>query len=129
MKKIIAIALSALLLLSLPLAALAAEPGDFTDVPTGWSRDAVLAAIENGLLQGHNGKIDPQGHLTRAQMAAILIRAFGVADPSKAADLSAFTDVDPNAWYDRELSLAVGIGLFLGDGQGRLSPNDSITRE
>ncbi|MDR0382242.1 MAG: S-layer homology domain-containing protein, partial [Oscillospiraceae bacterium] len=78
MKKIMAIVLSALLLLSLPLTALAAEPGDFTDIPTGWSRDAVLAAIENGLLQGYNGKLDPQGPLTRTQMAAVLVRAFGI---------------------------------------------------
>ncbi|MDR1158005.1 MAG: S-layer homology domain-containing protein [Oscillospiraceae bacterium] len=129
MKKATAVVLSALLLLSLSLPALSAELESFTDIPTGWSRDAVVAAIENGLLQGNNGKIDPQGSLTRVQMAAILVRAFGVTNREHAADLSAFTDVDPNAWYYRELSLAVGIGLLLGDGHGRLRPNDAATRE
>ncbi|MDR1158006.1 MAG: S-layer homology domain-containing protein [Oscillospiraceae bacterium] len=129
MKKIIAVILAAALLLPFSLPVLAAELESFTDMPTGWSRDAVVAAVENGLLQGSNGKIDPQGSLTRVQMAAILVRAFGVANMSKAADLSAFTDVDPNAWYYKELSLAVGIGLLLGDGQGRLRPNDVTTRE
>ncbi|MDR0382244.1 MAG: S-layer homology domain-containing protein [Oscillospiraceae bacterium] len=128
MKKIIPVLLSALLLLSLlPATAAAAGPEDYTDIPEGWSREAILAAVENGLLQGSNGKIDPRGSLTRAQMAAILVRAFGVT--SKSADLSAFTDVDPNAWYYRELSLAVGIGLLLGDGQGRLKPDSVTTRE
>jgi hypothetical protein len=107
-----------------------AAPGlDYADLPDGWSREAVLAAISNGLLQGYDGKIDPQGSLTRAQMAAILVRAFGATKEADASVMSRFTDIDPSAWYYRELSIAVNIGLFNGDDTGALRPNDSITRE
>ncbi|MDR1329738.1 MAG: S-layer homology domain-containing protein [Oscillospiraceae bacterium] len=125
MKKLLAILLSLAMLLG--GAALAATEEDFTDIPDGWSHDAIIAAVDNGLMHGDGGKIDPQGTMTRAQAAALLVRAFGAT--KKSADISKFTDVDKNAWYYDELSVAVGIELFLGDGGGKLYPNDNITRE
>jgi hypothetical protein len=83
--------------------------------------------VDNGLLQGDRGKIDPQGLLTRAQMAAVLVRAFGAE--KREADLGAYRDADENAWYYKELGSAVSIGLFEGDGTGTIRPNASITRE
>jgi hypothetical protein len=125
MKKLLAILLSLAMLLG--GAALAATEEDFSDIPDGWSHDAIIAAVDNGLMHGDGGKIDPQGTMTRAQAAAMLVRAFGAT--KKSADISKFTDVDKNAWYYDELSVAVGIELFLGDGGGKLYPNDNITRE
>jgi hypothetical protein len=113
--------------LSAPLAAFAAVPADFSDFPTGWSREAMVAAVENDLLQGYNGQISPEANLTRAEMAAILVRAFGATQ--KHADLSGFVDVDPDAWYYEEMSVAVGVGFFIGDDEAGLRPEDDITRE
>ncbi|MCL1810036.1 MAG: S-layer homology domain-containing protein [Clostridiales bacterium] len=48
----------------------------FTDVAAGtWYADAVLWGLENGIVMGNgNGKFDPNGSITREQLAAILTR-------------------------------------------------------
>jgi hypothetical protein len=127
MKKLLATMVAAVMLLATAATAWAAGPGDYADFPVGWSRAAMEAAVNNGLLQGDGGKIEPQGKLTRAQMAAVLVRAFGAE--KREADLGAYTDAEEGAWYYKELGAAVSIGLFVGDGSGTIRPNDSITRE
>ena len=89
--------------------AFAASPEDFHDFPTDWSAAGLRSAVRNGLLNGSNGEIDGNGLLTRAQLAAIVNRAFGA---DKAADLSGFTDVRPDAWYHNEMAVSVAMGAF-----------------
>ena len=60
----------------LPANAFAASPEDFTDFPTDWSAAGLRSAVQNGLLNGSNGQINSPGLLIRAQMAAIVNRAF-----------------------------------------------------
>ncbi len=105
--------------------AFAASPEDFHDFPTDWSAAGLRSAVQNGLLNGSNGEIDGNGLLTRAQLAAIVNRAFGA---NKNADLSEFTDVRPNAWYHNDMSVAVAMGTFVGS-NGKLNPESPITRE
>ena len=102
-----------------------ASASDFTDLPDDWSHDALVRAIENGLLYGSNGKINPSGNLTRAQMAAIIVRAFGAEET---ASLDGFSDVKPTDWYYNVMQKAVAMGIFKGDG-GKLNPNGLITRQ
>ena len=78
-KRLTALALS--LALSLGLAGSASAAGgktaaDFPDFDSGaWYAQAVSAAVDNGLLEGTDqGKLNPEGNLTRAEMAVILHR-------------------------------------------------------
>lgn len=105
--------------------AFAASPEDFHDFPTDWSAAGLRSAVQNGLLNGSNGEIDGNGLLTRAQLAAIVNRAFGA---DKAADLSGFTDVRPDAWYHNDMEVSVAMGAFQG-ANGKLNPESPITRE
>lgn len=105
--------------------AFAASPEDFHDFPTDWSAAGLRSAVRNGLLNGSNGEIDGNGLLTRAQLAAIVDRAFGA---DKAADLSGFTDVRPDAWYHNDMAVSVAMGAFQG-ANGKLNPESPITRE
>ena len=41
-----------------------------------WAREAVAWAVGTGILQGNNGRLEPQGNTTRAQAAAIFARAY-----------------------------------------------------
>lgn len=41
-----------------------------------WALDAMAWAVDSGILQGINGKADPQGKTTRAQAAAIFARVY-----------------------------------------------------
>ena len=105
--------------------AFAASPEDFHDFPTDWSAAGLRRAVDNGLLNGANGQIDGAGLLTRAQMAAIINRAFAA---KKTADLSGYNDVSADAWYRSDLAAAVAMGTFQG-ANGQLNPERPITRE
>lgn len=125
-KKPIAFVCAAALLLS-PTGALGASPSDFVDFPNDWSTAAMTAAVDNGLLGGvGDGRIAPQGEVTRAQMAAIINRAFGA---EKQASLSSYSDVAADAWYAVDMAKAVQMGTFSGTGNGLLEPDRAITRE
>ena len=125
-KKPIAFVCAAALLLS-PTGALGASPSDFVDFPNDWSTGAMTAAVDNGLLGGvGDGRIAPQGEVTRAQMAAIINRAFGA---EKQASLSSYSDVAADAWYATDMAKAVQMGTFSGTGNGLLEPDRAITRE
>lgn len=109
----------------LPANAFAASPEDFTDFPTDWSAAGLRSAIQNGLLNGSNGQINSSGLLIRAQMAAIVNRAFAAR---KTADLSVYSDANTSAWYYNDLELAVAMRIFQG-ANGKLNPEAPITRE
>ncbi|MBR2404039.1 MAG: S-layer homology domain-containing protein [Clostridia bacterium] len=126
-KKTIAVLLSIAMLLPMLPVAYAAQPSDFTDFPTGWSNEAMTAAVANGLLNGRTTTtIEPQGNLTRAEMATIINRAFGAV---KMADISKFNDVSADDWFYTEIAKAVNMQTFQGDATGVMRPNAPITRE
>jgi len=58
----------------LPEAAKSTNLSDFSDVNLvgDYSRDAITALVQAGVVSGNQGKIEPQGQSTRAQMAQLL---------------------------------------------------------
>ena len=125
MKKKNAIAMALAVTMLLPTNALALAPEDFSDFPNNWSSAALKSAIENGLLTGSGDKINPSGNLTRAEMAAIVNRAFGATEM---ASLAGYSDVSAQAWYYSDMAKAVQMGTFQG-ADGKLNPTGAITRE
>lgn len=101
------------------------ETLEFEDMPNDRSTEALLNAINNGLLRGYNGKLLPNDNLTRAEMATIINRSFR---SSIKADLGEFVDVSPKDWYYEEMEKAVQMRTFKGD-NNRLNPDAPITRE
>lgn len=122
-KNTIAMVLAGAMLL--PTNAFAADLSQYKDFPSDWSAKSLEQAIDDGLLNGSNGMIDAKGLLTRAQMAAIVSRAFGAA---KTASLDDYRDVLPSAWYYSDMGKAVKMGAFQG-ANGLLNPDAPITRE
>lgn len=110
---------------SMTVGASAVSADDFTDMPDDWSRAALKHAVDNGLLGGAAGKINPQGLLTRAELATIVNRAFGA---QAAGDLSGFTDVPASEWYYADMQKAVHMGTFQGS-NGKLNPGSAISRQ
>lgn len=105
----------------MPVGAYAKE---FSDMPDNWTTASLERAVENGLLQGDDGKIMPDDNITRAQMAAIIVRAFGA---SVEADISVYPDVSADKWYYSEFAKAVSMGAFSGTDDGKLNPDSFIT--
>lgn len=108
-KNTIAMVLAGAMLL--PSNAFAADLSQYRDFPNDWSAKSLEQAIDDGLLNGSNGMIDAKGLLTRAQMAAIVSRAFGAA---KTASLDDYRDVLPSAWYYSDMGKAVKMGAYMG---------------
>ena len=55
MRKTMSILLVFVMVFSLLIPVFAANPGDFSDIPDNWSKEAINAAISNGLLAGTGG--------------------------------------------------------------------------
>ena len=98
---------------------------EIIDMPDDWSTKALKNAVNNGLLSGYEREILPKDNLTRAQMAAIVNRAFGTVEK---ASLNSYTDVPETAWYYSDMAKAVQMKTFVGSGE-KLNPTSNITRE
>ena len=101
---------------------------DFRDYDrTAWYAEAVSAAVDNGLLYGKSATIiDPNGAMTRAEMAAIINRSFGCY---KTADISQYKDVSKSKWYYKDVALAVQMGTYNGRSSSAMAPDSLITRQ
>ncbi len=104
----------------------------FSDVPDGkWYTQAIAWAAHNALVNGvGEGRFQPDGLITREQMAAIFYR-FHVwcgADAQSRDDLSGFSDrAQVSDWALEAVSWAVGSGLIKGDGKG-INPKGNASR-
>ncbi len=131
-KRILAMLLAVASCLSLAVSASAASTArkatDFKDFDrNAWYADAVSAAVDNGLLYGKsNTIIDPNGDMTRAEMAAIINRSFGCY---KTADISQYKDVSKSKWYYKDVALAVQMGTYNGRSSSSMAPDSPITRQ
>lgn len=107
----------------------------FTDLKQAWYKDAVAWAYENEIVNGTSATtFDPNGAITRQQMAAILYRynTFKGYAASERAELSAFPDGGKVQAYAKEaMSWANAVGLITGSetgGQVLLQPRGNATR-
>jgi hypothetical protein len=100
----------------------------FADMPDDWSTQALQQAVANGLLSGYEegGKtlIKADNTLTRAELAAIVNRAFAA---TKKSSITGATDVPASAWYVDEMAKAVKMGTFMLD--TKMRPEEGITRQ
>ena len=132
-KRILAMLLAVTSCLSLAVSASAAntvnrKATDFRDFDrTAWYAEAVSAAVDNGLLYGKSSSIiDPNGDMTRAEMAAIINRSFGCY---KTADISQYKDVSKDKWYYNDVALAVQMGTYNGRSNSSMAPDAPISRQ
>lgn len=123
MKKLLAIALIAALAL-----ALCAPAAAYADVDAeAWYAPAVEYCREHSLLNGvGDDAFDPNGAVTRAQLATALWR---MAGQSAVARQSGFSDVPTGAWFDLAVRWARRAGVTSGVGGGLFDPDGALTRE
>lgn len=107
----------------------------FTDVGTDWYTDGVLWAAEHDIVAGiGDGRFDPNGDVTREQIAAILCRytLWKGRSADARADLSVFPDAgDVSGWAYDSLAWANAEDLISGCMVGSISylkPLDNATR-
>ena len=100
----------------------------FTDVANGqWYTEAVAWAAENGVVNGvGNNRFDPEGKITREQMAAILYRY--AKQPQTNGSLSSFPDASRVSGYATDAMRWTVEQKIIGGSDGRLDPQGNATR-
>lgn len=103
----------------------------FTDLTAGWYIDAVAWAAKNGIVTGvGDNKFNPNGSITREQMAAIIYRYAQKKgfDTTNRGDLKSFPDGAKVSSYATDaIGWTVAESIINGNG-GRLDPQGNATR-
>ncbi|RAU98929.1 S-layer homology domain-containing protein [Paenibacillus sp. YN15] len=99
----------------------------FADMSGHWAKAEVELLASKLLVNGRaDEQFVPQGDITRAEFAALLVRGLGLS-PAPAA--AAFKDVASSDWHAGYVGAAVKAGLVEGMDAGIFAPNSNITRE
>ena len=100
------------------------DPG-FKDVNASHTYYKEIAAIQNaGIMDGSNGNFNPEGKLTRAQMAKIITNSFKLEGVSSIQ----FKDVPKSNWAYEYVQALAANNITTGYGGGLFKPNESISR-
>ncbi|MGG1550209.1 S-layer homology domain-containing protein [Paenibacillus ferrarius] len=103
------------------------HPLTFADMEQHWAREAVNDMGSRFVIQGVNDSdFMPDADITRAEVAAIIVRGLGLKHGEGA---NSFSDVPTGVWYESAVRTANAYGLIDGFEDGTFRPNDKITRE
>ena len=108
----------------LTVGASAVEP-TYGDIAGHWAEASIERWSGHGIIQGNNGKFNPNGQLTCAHFAAILARLLKLP----AAENAGFADNTPDAWHYDAINRCAAAGILKGNLNGTVTPNAPITRE
>ncbi|WP_188006709.1 S-layer homology domain-containing protein [Sporosarcina sp. ANT_H38] len=98
----------------------------FKDVPKTHRYFNEVNAIASANLVGGkgDGTFDPAGQLTRAQMAAILVKAYKLSGEST----KKFKDVPTSHWAYEQVHILAKNGITTGNEKGNFEPNKPVNR-
>lgn len=98
----------------------------FSDISGHANQAAIEALAARGIITGKGGgRFDPDATMTRAEFAAIIVRALGLTPRTS----DAFTDVSASQWYAPYIGTAHTYGIINGVGGGKFNPGGTITRQ
>ncbi|MGE7949225.1 NlpC/P60 family protein [Lysinibacillus sp. NPDC093688] len=97
----------------------------FIDVkPTYEHAGAIAAVAKLGIFEGDvNGKFNPSSPITRAQIAKVLVIAFGLENASQEVT---FSDVPQDSWANQYVSILASNGVTTGDGNGHFGMDELL---
>ncbi len=100
----------------------------FIDIDNNWAQSFIIALYEKEIISGMPGNLfEPDGNLTRAQAAVLLVKMLGLQNVS-ILGIEPFSDTVGH-WAEKQISIAKKHGIFQGYGRNKFYPNQKITRE
>ena len=125
-KKLLALALALIFVLGTVATGFAAT---FPDVADTDFEDEVNRLVALGIVDGYpDGTYKPEGLVTRAEFAKIVVTATGVGAAAEyAKGATKFTDVAADHWAAGYINVATDLGIIQGYGDGRFGPEDQVT--
>ncbi len=104
------------------------EPKVFTDViADDWYYQPINAVVSWQLMQGMGENFEPNGELTREQLALIICHYLN--DEGMDIEVKTPADIeDASAWAKKSVLRVYSLGLIKGDGEN-FAPKASVTRE
>ncbi|GIO13235.1 hypothetical protein J19TS2_27900 [Cohnella xylanilytica] len=100
----------------------------FADLNGHWAQKDIVLMANKLLVEGRTqDRFVPDDHISRAEFAAMLVRALGLDDEPN--DSTPFRDVAPGAWYAGAVWAAQQHQLINGLGDGTFRPEAPVTRE
>jgi hypothetical protein len=117
------------LLATLCVPQIAAAATGFRDVPASyWAAADINLLAQHGILAGlPGGDFQPDGTVTRAEFAKILVLVRGLGTAAHTAET--FGDVAPSSWAYPYVEAAYQAGLIQGVGARMFLPNAPVTRQ
>ena len=103
------------------------NPVAFSDVASHWAKDSVNDMGSRLIVSGvDENNYKPDRDITRAEFAAIMVRALGLVPGTGE---TGFSDVKASAWYAGYVQTAAEYGIISGYSDTAFGPADRITRE
>lgn len=121
--------LAMLVVFMMMISTVAFAASSFTDVAeTSSYSTAIEVGVDLGLIKGYtDGTFAPEGEITRAEFAAIVVRLLGQeaqAEGAKAA--TQFADVPADHWAAGYINIATQAKVINGYGDGNFGPEDLV---
>lgn len=106
---------------------LMAKLAAFGDIMGHWAKTDIELLAEKGIVKGvSENSFAPAATITRAEFAALLVRALNLTDAKPAT--ATFKDIKSTAWYYGAVEAAAAKGLVTGY-NGNFNPAGKITRQ
>ncbi len=119
----------AMLVVFMMMLSTVAFASSFSDVAeTSSYSTAIEVGVDLGLFKGYeDGTFAPEGEITRAEFAAIIVRLLGQEAQSEGAKAATqFADVPASHWAAGYVNIAVQAGVINGYGNGNFGPEDLV---
>lgn len=99
----------------------------FEDIAGHWAQNSIENLASRLVVNGADDqRYLPDNEITRAEFAAIVVRALGL---QKADQTGQFSDVNPQDWFYEAVSVGSSYGLVQGYTDGKFEPKQNITRQ
>lgn len=91
-----------------------------------WAGTVLKEWQDKGYIKGdEQGNLQPDGKVTRAQLAALINRSFQLEESKTVS----YSDVKAEAWYYKDVAKAAAKGYMKGYEDGTFKPNANVSRQ